>query len=558
MLIKKYLILLLVLLICAGQAFTQRHDRDSFDYGNRGIGNEPFSIPDGPGLSEGETGGDNRTGQAGVSQAGSDEEGEEGLVSDDQKGGTDSRITFRANSRMVLVPLQMVSRDTAEHKGNVWLGTGIGTNPDAGIRTGLSISGNHEGKLGFRTDISLFYTNNQTNLWDDAPHSALDVRLGEFGNIWLRPTDWFRFDIGRFSNYSQSGYIDDHWLSSWSIGMFDGGNIFSPHFSGNIGVMARFNMTEDLMSKVNLPEIKGLSFYIFIPNFSMPFTEFNPDFAWLGGSNLTPGGDVLNSDDSETNRLRAFRVFQRTWFTAGYKISDEMHVRAQFIGANPGGSINWSTELNPYRYRVAVSAPRIETAFAYSTDDFGFDLGLKTWLPVSNWVTDTYSQDLDNPGYIRGGNPGTFWGGLGFGFGAFYKIDDNIRINFRADGDMLRSWTGQYRGSGVDTTITNPTRLSFHLWPSYTLSNGMVLMVACGLNYVGRNTVDIGGNNPNEGNLDWERSNRFRLGGGVSLAVPLFGAGSMNVGLAYGHGTEDARGGEPRTITIPISFFLHM
>jgi hypothetical protein len=203
---------------------------------------------------------------------------------------------------------------------------------------------------------------------------------------------------------------------------------------------------------------------------------------------------------------------------------------------------------------VSLNAPRIEGAFAYSTDDFGIDLGVKTWLPVSNWITNTWSQDIDNPGYLRGGNPGSFWGGIGFGLGAFAKVTDSFRINFRADGDMLRSWTGIHQG--VDTKITNPLRLSFHLWPAYTLSNGMVAMVAAGVNYVGKNTVDINGTNPNDGILEWDRSDRLRIGGGLSLAIPLFGHGSINIGLTYNHGTEDIRGGEPRIISIPINFSM--
>jgi hypothetical protein len=570
--IKKYLILLLTLLFCVSFAFAQRHNRAGFDNWHSGIGNEPFEVPDSPmnddypaadtgyyapiavTAAEGEE----------VTAAEEEEESEEGEVSAPQRV-TDSRLIFSAGSSMVLVPLQFVTRGTAEHEGNVWIGSGIGARDGVGIYTGLSLSGSHEGKIGFNTDIEFYYSNNGANLWDDSPDDAFDVRLGDFMNIWIRPTDWFRFDIGRFFNPSQMGRVGGHWLSAWTVGMFGGGNIFASHYSANIGVLARFNFTETLMSKVNLPEIKGLSMYIFIPSFGMTFTSDDPDFSYLSTSTLTPGGDVLNSDDADINRLRAMRVFQRTWFTVGYRINDEMTVRAQFIGANPGGSINWTTgsganrtDVVPYRYRVSLAAPRIETAFAYSTENYGFDFGLKTWLPISNWITNTYSQDPDNPGYLRGGNPGTYWGGLGFGLGAFYKVNDSIRINFRADGDMLRTWTGPYRYSGVDTTITNPTRLSFHLWPSYTMENKMVVMLACGLNYVGRNTVDINGFNPNEDSLDWDRSNRFRLGGGVSLAIPLFGAGSMNVGLAYNHGTSDARGGEPRTFTIPITFFMSL
>jgi hypothetical protein len=347
--------------------------------------------------------------------------------------------------------------------------------------------------------------------------------------------------------------------------MFDGDNIFSGHATGGIGLLARFNIPEFNIATLQIPKIEGLSLYLFIPNFGRTYDSFDPEFPWLPGSTLTHGGDELNSDSNDVNRHRALRVFQRTWFTAGYKINDEMHARIQFIGANPSGSINWKSDgedVLPYRYRVSVTAPRFEAAFAYSTDNYGADFGVKTWLPISNWITDTFSQDPDNPGYIRGGNPGTFWGGLAFGLGAFYKVNDDIRLNARFDLDMLRSWKGPLYGSGVDTKITNPTRMSFHVWPSYRLPNKMVVMATAGFNFLTRNTVDIAGTNPNDEDaiwrLDWERSNRLRFGCGLSLAVPLFTGASMNLGFAYNHGTRDTRGGEPRSFTIPITLFVSM
>ena len=73
------------------------------------------------------------------------------------------------------------------------------------------------------------------------------------------------------------------------------------------------------------------------------------------------------------------------------------------------------------------------------------------------------------------------------------------------------------------------------------------------MNYIGRNTVERSGEDLNDGCLDWDRSNRLRFGGGLSVAVP-FGPSSLSVGLAYSHGTSDRRGGEARVITVPITF----
>jgi len=254
---------------------------------------------------------------------------------------------------------------------------------------------------------------------------------------------------------------------------------------------------------------------------------------------LTPGADDLHGLGSEDlNRLRAIRVLQRGWLSVGYEVSDTFLARLQFVGAIPSGSINWNTGEGDdetatqfYRLRMSMSAPRFEAAFAWlGTQDLIVDFGVRVWLPISDWLTDTRSEDIDNPGYIRLSNTGTYWGGLGFGLGVSYAVNDAITVNFRADGDMLRSWawtssTWTSPHMGI-TNIVNPIRLSFHLWPVFTLPNDMRLTVSAGLNYIGRNTVERSGEDLNDGCLDWDRSNRIRFGGGLSVAVP-FGPSSL-------------------------------
>jgi hypothetical protein len=256
-------------------------------------------------------------------------------------------------------------------------------------------------------------------------------------------------------------------------------------------------------------------------------------------------------------------VFERTWFTVGYELDETFHVRLQYIGANSSGNVNWNSgegenlvDVESHRYRVSISAPRLEAAFAwFSVPGLLLDLGIKSWLPVSDWITDTYDNEAKK--YIKLENTGNYWGGIGFGFGAsFYKLmDGNLVLNFRADGDMLRSWKGSYEG--VDAKITNPMRLSFHLWPSYTIPDLGTITVSAGFNYVGRNTVDIGGADPNEDSEYWKDAERLRFGGGVAFDIPVFSTGSISFGVAYSHGTGERNGGEPRTITIPINFFYH-
>jgi len=481
-----------------------------------------------------------------------------------------AQFSFGGGMDMVLVPLQLVMRDTVEHENNIWLGSGAGGSGTLmGIRTRLNLSANYEEKFGFRTDIWFLYSNNGANLWTQEPgnnpnspnspnYNAMELRLGDYGELWWRPANWLRFDVGRVLNSAQSGYIGDYWLSAWSIGMFDHYNIFSYHYSGNIGFLAQYTPQK----------VEGLSVYVFVPQFGMPFTQTEQEYSWPSGTLLVNGADRLNDPDNSEevinrNGNRALRVFERSWVTIGYKNSS-IHARLQYIGANPSGSRNWmgnDAVLEPYAYRIGVSAPRFEAAFAYiDAEKIVVDFGVRSWLPISDWLTDTWNNDIDTGGYMKLSNTGTYWGGIGFGFGlacTSEKLNSltsgEFALYFRADGDMLRSWQGKYEG--LDTKITNPLRLSFHLWPSYTFPGGNTITVHGGLNYIGRNTVDIGGADPNTGSVDWDHSDRLRFGAGISFDLALYGSSSISFGLAYSHGTGEARGGEPRTISIPISFF---
>ena len=545
---KRFFILTLVLILCAGSVFAQRYGDDPstgyFRNWNRGFGNDPFQISDELGLT-GEAEETEAAAVPEISEEGKEGEKEDEVIEKKDDIKPESKLAFNAGTFITLAPFQFVTRDTAEYVNNYWFGAG------SELSTSVSLYGHYDGKFGFSTDLDFNYT---------PGGSEIDVGLS-VAHIWVKPAEWFRLDVGKFYNGSQAGKVGGHWLSAWTVGMRGGSNIFSGQSAGDIGLLAQFKITP----------AKGLALSVFIPSFGISFASGEEDFPWLSNSSLTPGGDNLNSDDNFSNRQRAMRVFERTWFTVSYTIKDdskdenarkdEMHIRLQYAGANPNGSVNWTTgsgsaraDVQPYRYRVSVTAPRVEMAIAYTLKDkFSIDIGAKSWLPISSWMTDVYSQNSDNPNYLMSGD-GTFWGGVGFGMGMKINVTKEFIINFRADGELLRSWKGQ---RGGDVTITNPMHLSCHLWPAFTLPNKMVAMAAFGANYSGRNEVDLNGADPNKDSLDWERSDRLRFGGGLSLMIPLFGQSSfVSVGLAYNNGTEDTRGGEARVFTIPVNFYI--
>ena len=453
-------------------------------------------------------------------------------------GGAFAQLTLSGGIDLAVVPLQVVTRHDADYEGVIWLGAGAGAGENAGIRTRLSLMASHEERFGFRTDVFFMSATGD---------ESVEAGLGDIAGLWMRPLDWLRLDVGWIANGSLAGQVTGYWLSSWTVGMFGGGNIFTPHVSSDIGFLAG----------INLPQVEGLSVYVFIPGFGTAFTRDSREFAWLPDGLLAPAAETMGQGDNEH---RALRVFQRARLSAGYRVSDQLFARVQFVGENPSGSINWMTgpdtdrrHVGPYRYRISMAAPRAEAAVTYSIPGFlVLDVGVRSWLPISNWITGTWNEDPHNQGFIRGGHPGTFWGGVGFGAAALFSLTEQLSLGARLDGTALRTWTGPHKGV---ERIVNPVGLSFHVWPSYRLAGGMVVTAGVGVNFIGRNTVEmVDGSNPNEGLAYWERSLRLRAGGGASVSIPLFGGSFVNVGLAYRHGTADIHGGEPRVLTLPINF----
>ena len=475
-------------------------------------------------------------------------------------------FTIRGGIDFVVVPIQRVSRHRLLDDGNVFWGAGMGRGtPDAGMRTRAVLQGTYGDIAGFRTDLWFMY---QGDFEGAHNPDSIDLRIGDIAALWWQPAPWVRLELGRVFNASLVGYVHDHWLSAWQGGMFDGGNIFSHFWSPSGGVLAQFTPAR---MNFNMPEwTNNLSVFVFVPDFGMPFVNNQYENPWLFDGILTPGGNTLNSNEpGNRNDQRAMRVFQRTRVAIGYKEEGLFHARLQFAGANPRGFItrNRINELGvvvpvySYQYRIGLSAPSLNAAFAWlGTPNLVFDVGVRSWLPVSNWITDTWSEDLDTNAYIRLTDTGTYWGGIGFGVGMSYSgfMNGSLTFNARLDGGFLRGWRGTL--DGMDAVIRNPMQLSAHIWPRFTLPNGHSVMFSAGVNYLGRNFVERGGENLNDREgfrSGWERSDRLRMGAGLAFEMPIFRGGWVNIGLAYRHGTRESHGGEANVISLPIMFFFN-
>ena len=475
---------------------------------------------------------------------------------------TATGLTIRGGMDMVFIPLQIVTQDSKDD--NVWVGAGLGRNTvNAGFRTRFDVRGSFEDKLGVRADVWFLYSNRMLNFAQAAPAGGtlptaatpptyntnqMEVRLGDYGVMWWRPLSWLRFDLGRFYDAQLSGKVSDHSYVPYTIGLNDAGSIFSYYYAASGSFLASLTPIENLFIGVYLHNI-GIGF----------------DNNTLGGKNwvtgtqtITSGGNSLNNpEDNTTNTTRALRMFQRTWISLGYQIPDIGHARFQFAGATPAGTNHLATSVdNPHNLTVTgFGAPRFEAAFAYTgVNRLTVDFGAKVWIPVSDWISDDWNDD--DKKYERAKDTGTYWGGLHFALGVIYSglLDNNLTLRFRADTDLGRSWEGK-NAIGNDVKIVNPVRLNFHFWPSYNLGWATVTFNA-GLEYVGRNTVEIDGTNPNDGSTAWDNSDRLRFGTGLWIEK-FIASSSLRAGLTYSTGTDKDHGDEKARFTIPIILSFH-
>jgi hypothetical protein len=251
-------------------------------------------------------------------------------------------------------------------------------------------------------------------------------------------------------------------------------------------------------------------------------------------------------------------VYQRIQAGVGYEIQNIGLVRAQFVGANSKGKWNYTYEGDRItginiKDPLPINAPRIEAAFAYTgMEGLVLDLGLKFWIPVSDWTTDEW--DPIKQEYIvldqENTHTGSYWKGVQVSLGAGYTAGD-IGINGRIDAKFAQSYThdGDY---GNDLSL--PFNLNVHLWPSYNLGFATIGL-DFGLEFIGTTTfTQVAAETTDE-----EYKGGLRVGFGLWLQK-AFGPSSIKLGLAYRVGSEfgekDKPGHwkEPGVLSIPIVF----
>jgi hypothetical protein len=372
-------------------------------------------------------------------------------------------------------------------------------------------------KIGFRAELRFF---NKVLTIDDLRNGNW-VDFGDWANVWWKPLDMLKFDVGEFNGDTLRGKVgNDNW-HNYTVGAGDEDAIFQ-RFRGDIGAM------------VSLTPIPGLYIGVLVPDFK-PCIEATPD---MTGSN--------NSDIDSATR-RALRVYEKTQVGVGYELNGIGLVRAQFVGANGGDGARWSLPTNLVDVGAGVtgfSEPRFELAFAFTgMEGLVIDFGVKAYIPISDWVTNEWDESKEE--YKKLENTPTVWRGLQFALGAGFNTGA-LKINARVDALNIAA-NADYDYQGVTAKYSVGPTINFHLWPSYDLGI-CELGVDFGLNVKLIDKYELGSASVDVKNDD------FQVGFGL-WAKKAYGNGSIKGGIAYRLGNaNDGNYTYPGVLSIPIIF----
>jgi hypothetical protein len=442
-----------------------------------------------------------------------------------------SPISITGSADAAVTPLQIIHGGDAD---DTYIGAGVGRPGDPqGPKVGLSAAADYEGILGAKVDLEFFYNTTRNS-------GGAEFGLGDFVEVWFKPTDWFKLDVGKFNEDILRGKVgDDNW-ANWTVGMKNKDAIFT-RFQGKAGFLAGFTPVE------------GLYIGILVPKFAQWFQDDagNNTDPFLTGARTNYPGD----------KERAYRVYERIQVGVGYEIQGTGLVRAQFVGANPDlleptarppdpsdppNTIYPSTWFNTLENATfPFSAPRFEAAFAYTgMEGLVVDLGLKIYLPVSDWTTDSYTW-IDHE-YSQMEKTPSFWNPIYVSLGGQYTAGD-LGIAARVDLHFLGSVTYDAIAN-QELEVGLPFGLNFHLWPSYNLGFATIGL-DFGIAYYGKTSYTFNGTkgdeDENEGGID--------VGFGLWLQKS-FGNSSVRGGLAYRVGTEKDGYKHQGVLSIPIVF----
>jgi len=271
------------------------------------------------------------------------------------------------------------------------------------------------------------------------------VGIGDFANIWAKPFDFLKVDIGQFNGDALVGKIGDtdfHKFTLDQVAIAEGHGIFT-RFDARPGFLLSITPIEPLYIGLALPNVSGfgwLNGFAALQQKGQGKTQATQKVKVqvpLGndedGNDLGMGEyeiEVPYGDESDTYGNRAREVYEQIQIAAGYKIENIGHVRLGYFGDTKANEAN----------------RRVELAFALEAiEGMLLDIGGKFFIP--------YGEDKDyaDPTQINLG----FTMGLG-DFGIYATLES--------------AFGGMYgKDANSDSKYVPGAEFNLHLIPSYNL-----------------------------------------------------------------------------------------
>jgi hypothetical protein len=439
-----------------------------------------------------------------------------------------AEVTVSGQFDAALIPLQVLIQDVPANstQEEIAIGAGLGRpgNGDAPrARIGI-VAQDEEGKVGLNFKLQ-FNAN-----------SSFRVAFDDFAEVWWKPIEWLKFDVGRFNIDTLRGKIGDDDWQHYTVKMKSPDEIFT-RFQGQRGSGGG--------------------------GFGISLTPLEGLFVGVGVPGLI-SVEASGADHTDLVQRKALYAYQNIQAAVGYEIGGIGLARIQYVGAKPsvkGLYDGYPNSWNPLSTTdlvydgSGITAQKLEVAFAFTgMEGLVIDLGAKIPFGFKDLKPETglwYDESDSIPEIKDITWQAPFQVSLGAGFttgpiNILARIDTKFAGSVKYDGNDLIV-LGMIGGKEANL----PFILNAHLWPSFDLGFASV-GVDFGLEFIGKTTNEDGdviGENPTSDGL----KGGVRVGFGAWIKKTLGGC-SIRGGLAYRLGTEVNSAKEKAALTVPILF----
>jgi hypothetical protein len=446
-----------------------------------------------------------------------------------------AEVTVSGQFDAALIPLQVLIQDGDVAKANneeeIAIGAGLGRpgNGDAArARIGV-VAQDEEGKVGLNFKVQ--FNNN----------GSFRVAFDDFAEVWWKPIDWLKLDVGRFNIDTLRGKIGDDDWQHYTVKMKSPDEIFTRFQGQSISWTNAGNNN-------NPPNTLNNS-----GGFAISLTPIEGLFVGVGVPGLI-SVDASGADHTDWIKQKALYAYQYVQAGVGYEIGGIGLARVQYVGAKPSIDFFEEDGTTPKPdYGVdydgsGIKAQKLEVAFAFTgMEGLVIDLGAKIPFgfkePTAN--VGIWDEEPDSNPFFK---DITWQAPFQVSLGAGFKTG---AINILARIDTKFAGSVKYDGS-IPWEYHLPFILNAHLWPSYDLGFATV-GVDFGLEFVGKTTDKDGDVIGEVSGVTDGKNGGVRVGFGGWIKKTIGGC-SIRGGLAYRLGTEVNSEKEVAALTVPILF----